>query len=419
MDISKKNKIFIEVSDSSTSETYILSHRLVFTNDSETYNTYAKYRESDKDYISSFAVIYTNKDTKRNSCIIITDLKDTLVSGICGYYNSGKLVDVVSFSDIDYTTDVKNRLLRKNYTTNELIIMRAETAALVLNLLKRHPEYFIAKSIRVQAKKKNSKSVTVNEYRFDSKYFTHDYISDKYSMLDRVIIPDNYQEYDPNNYLNPVFPLQDCVIIGEINGSMCVDYEGNIISLNNTDTLISVIHVDKNILSIKSWTSGEDGNIIMLIDCIYNLQLGKIVKVISPNDSRNLEYALSLTKSNIKKYIDIFKYMSYHSEDIFKKDVIIGSIETSSNYTPKANNKPRFETNLCSRKIYRITKKVIPVTEAEAKEKRKYTPCQYAVTVKGHFRHYKSGKVIWVEHYIRNKDKEFKPKDYVDKKKEG
>lgn len=103
----------------------------------------------------------------------------------------------------------------------------------------------------------------------------------------------------------------------------------------------------------------------------------------------------------------------------FQNDVVTGSIESSSNYTPKANDKPRFETSICSHKVYGITKKVIPVTEAEAKEKRKYTPCQYAVTVKGHFRHYKSGKVIWVEHFIRNKDKEFKPKDYVDKKKEG
>ena len=102
-----------------------------------------------------------------------------------------------------------------------------------------------------------------------------------------------------------------------------------------------------------------------------------------------------------------------------KKDVVIGSINASSNYTPKTNDKPRFETSICSHKVYGITKKVIPVTEVEAREKRKYTPCQYAVTVKGHFRHYKSGKVIWVEHYIRNKDKEFKPKDYVDKKKEG
>lgn len=309
-------------------------------------------------------------------------------------------------------------MFKRNYTISESIIMRLQSAALAFNLLKMHPEYFTAKIIRVQSKKKSSKFVNVNEYIFDSKYFAHDYIGDNYSMLDRVVIPDNYQEYDPNNYLKPVFPLQDCVILSEVKGRMCVDYDGNLISSNNTDTSISVVHVNKNMLSIKSWSaSEEDGSIIMIIDCIYNLQLERMVKVIYPNnDNMNLEYALEAIKDDIKIWIDIFKYMSYHADDISKKDVIIGSIEGSSNYTSKANDKPRFETNMCSRKVYGITKKVIPVTEAEAKEKRKYTPCQYAVTVKGHFRHYKSGKVIWVENFIRNKDKEFKPKDYVDKK---
>lgn len=392
-----------------------------FSNNNATYNKYEKYDGLDENYISSFVVIFINKNLKRSSGIIITNLKGNLVSGICGDdydHNSGKLVNTISFSDIDYTISVRKGMFKRNYTISESIIMRLQSAALAFNLLKMHPEYFTAKIIRVQSKKKSSKFVNVNEYIFDSKYFAHDYIGDNYSMLDRVVIPDNYQEYDPNNYLKPVFPLQDCVILSEVKGRMCVDYDGNLISSNNTDISISVVHVNKNMLSIKSWSaSEEDGSIIMIIDCIYNLQLERMVKVIYPNnDNMNLEYALEAIKDDIKIWIDIFKYMSYHADDISKKDVIIGSIEGSSNYTSKANDKPRFETNMCSRKVYGITKKVIPVTEAEAKEKRKYTPCQYAVTVKGHFRHYKSGKVIWVENFIRNKDKEFKPKDYVDKK---
>lgn len=43
--------------------------------------------------------------------------------------------------------------------------------------------------------------------------------------------------------------------------------------------------------------------------------------------------------------------------------------------------------------------------------KRERRSPKYAYSVRGHFRHYKSGKVIWVEQYIRG-DKEKKSKTY-------
>ena len=183
--------------------------------------------------------------------------------------------------------------------------------------------------------------------------------------------------------------------------------------------------ISKSTISIKAYALNIDGKGEIISNCIYDFKSGNFERISDDNfvDTvrANVSEVIDEAGDNdiINLCIDVLKYMAYHVELVSKKDVVTGSIESSSNYTSKVNDKPRFETSICSRKVYGITKKVIPVTEVEAREKRKYTPCQYAVTVKGHFRHYKSGKVIWVEHFIRNKDKEFKPKDYVDKKKEG
>ena len=38
--------------------------------------------------------------------------------------------------------------------------------------------------------------------------------------------------------------------------------------------------------------------------------------------------------------------------------------------------------------------------------KRKYTPCESAFSVRGHYRHYKSGKVVYVHPYEKNAGKE-------------
>lgn len=39
--------------------------------------------------------------------------------------------------------------------------------------------------------------------------------------------------------------------------------------------------------------------------------------------------------------------------------------------------------------------------------------CEYAYTVSGHWRHYKNGKKVFIKSYVKNKDKEFKQKQYV------
>lgn len=419
MDVSKKNRLIIKIGDD-YNDTVIVNDRLYDSNNSSMYDTYSRYNPLDKEYISSFVIIF---GYKHKSGIVVTNVKDiNTISVTYGDYdqNSGKLINTISLTDIDYNIYIKRT--RFDHSVKELITMCAQSAAAFLNLLKFHPEYFISKVIHMQGKKKNSKIIKINEYYLDAKYFAYDYIGEDYSKMDRIIVPDDYRMYDQNNYLKSVFPLQSGIVsFGPdneiINEGEEEDDDGPYI--RHTASIIA-FHVSEDKLFLKMWLANDDnGKLTLCTDCAYNLKSKKIDNFMPATKDSDPEDVFVIAQFYVDFTIDVLKYMAYHIEIVSKKDVIINSIENVNNPDSKANAKPRFETSICSHKVYEITKKVIPVTEAEAKEKRKYTPCQYAVTVNGHFRHYKSGKVIWVEHYIRNKDKEFKPKDYVDKKKEG
>jgi hypothetical protein len=419
MDISKKNKLIIKISGD-YNDTVIVNDRLYDANNPSMYDTYARYNPLDKDYISSFAIIF---GYKHKSGIVVTNVKDiNTISVTYGDYDqsSGKLINTTSLTDIDYHTYIRRTKL--DYSIKELITMCAQSAVAFLNLLKFHPEYFISKIIHVQGKKKNSKPIKVNEYYLDTKHFAYDYIGEDYSKIDRIVVPDDYKMYDQNDYLKPVFPLQSGVVSFSPSNEIInegEEEEDDGPYINHTASIVT-FHVSEDKLFLKVWLANDDdGKLTLCVDCAYNLKSKKIDNFIPATKDSDPEDVFGSSQFYVDFTIDVLKYMAYHVEIMSKKDVPINSIENVNNPTPKLNDKPRFETSICSHKVYGITKKVIPVTEAEAKEKRKYTPCQYAVTVKGHFRHYKSGKVIWVEHYIRNKDKEFKPKDYVDKKKEG
>lgn len=49
---------------------------------------------------------------------------------------------------------------------------------------------------------------------------------------------------------------------------------------------------------------------------------------------------------------------------------------------------------------------IVYSSSQESPAKRKYTPCENAFSVRGHYRHYKSGKVVYVRPYEKNTGKE-------------
>lgn len=413
MDIEKLDRIVLRVEENGCSEGMIFRNRLNAL-DPEMKDIF-EYQNDDniiKPFFNNTAFVIGK------STFVINDICDhtkfTITSGM--YTSSGK------FTSAKRTLDITKVYGGIEYNAFSMMINIAIDIARAMTYA---PEYVRTKIVTVPSKKKNKKPIRIREYRFDYKLFIEDYIGSRYSKWDRISIGDNYSLYDPNNILVPVFPLQHGVITSGFENLTSIQNDKNIISKIITMKMAIAFNViTKSTISIKAYALNNDGKGEIILNCIYNFKSNTFERVLDdiPVDTVR-DNVLKIVDAGdndiIHLCIDVLKYMAYHVELVSKKDIVTGSIESSSNYTPKANDKPRFETSICSHKVYGITKKVIPVTETEAKEKRKYTPCQYAVTVKGHFRHYKSGKVIWVEHFIRNKDKEFKPKDYVDKKKEG
>lgn len=413
MDIEKLDRIVLRVEENGCSEGMIFRNRLNAL-DPEMKDIF-EYQNDDniiKPFFNNTAFVIGK------STFVINDICDhtkfTITSGM--YTSSGK------FTSAKRTLDITKVYGGIEYNAFSMMINIAIDIARAMTYA---PEYVRTKIVTVPSKKKNKKPIRIREYRFDYKLFIEDYIGSRYSKWDRISIGDSYSLYDPNNILVPVFPLQHGVITSGFENLTSIQNDKNIISKIITMKMAIAFNViTKSTISIKAYALNNDGKGEIILNCIYNFKSNTFERVLDdiPVDTVR-DNVLKIVDAGdndiIHLCIDVLKYMAYHVELVSKKDIVTGSIESSSNYTPKANDKPRFETSICSHKVYGITKKVIPVTEAEAKEKRKYTPCQYAVTVKGHFRHYKSGKVIWVEHFIRNKDKEFKPKDYVDKKKEG
>lgn len=434
MDISKMNKLFID-SELKNSQRDILLSRIMNTNDDNDVSIYLRDQSIIQQFIGNTAII-----TGHGSFIIITHIDHDNVSIMVGgtdpsrNYKITSSVDKDTYSikdvyaqDISYMLNKKTVVLTENYTDDYI---RWTLAGIIIqfHILAMHPEYYDQKVVYAKntSKKGNKAPHRVIEYRLNKRYFINDYIGARYSKWDRISIGNNYNLYDPNSILIPVFPLQHGVITSGFENLTSRYDDRAVISRNITMKLAIAFNViSKSTISIKAYALNIDGKGEIISNCIYDFKSGTFERISDDNfvDTvrANVSEVIDEAGDNdiINLCIDVLKYMAYHVELVSKNDVVTGSIKGSSNYTPKTNDKPRFETSICSRKVYGITKKVIPVTEAEAKEKRKYTPCQYAVTVKGHFRHYKSGKVIWVEHFIRNKDKEFKPKDYVDKKKEG
>lgn len=413
MDIEKLDRIVLRVEENGCSEGMIFRNRLNAL-DPEMKDIF-EYQNDDniiKPFFNNTAFIIGK------STFVINDICDhtkfTITSGM--YTSSGK------FTSAKRTLDITKVYGGIEYNAFSMMINIAIDIARAMTYA---PEYVRTKIVTLPSKKKNKKPIRIREYRFDYKLFIEDYIGSRYSKWDRISIGDNYSLYDPNNILVPVFPLQHGVITSGFENLTSIPNDKNIISKIITMKMAIAFNViTKSTISIKVYALNNDGRGEIILNCIYNFKSNTFERVLDdiPVDTVRdnvLKVVDAGDNDIIHLCIDVLKYMAYHVELVSKKDVVTGSIESSSNYTPKTNDKPRFETSICSHKVYGITKKVIPVTEAETKEKRKYTPCQYAVTVKGHFRHYKSGKVIWVEHFIRNKDKEFKPKDYVDKKKEG
>lgn len=71
---------------------------------------------------------------------------------------------------------------------------------------------------------------------------------------------------------------------------------------------------------------------------------------------------------------------------------------------PQGKNHRSTESKPADRVIH--LKPIVYSSSSESPAKRKYTLCENAFSVRGHYRHYKSGKVVYVRPYEKNTGKE-------------
>lgn len=62
--------------------------------------------------------------------------------------------------------------------------------------------------------------------------------------------------------------------------------------------------------------------------------------------------------------------------------------------------------------IIRISDIICTPVEASTRGFRSYTKPTREISVRGHYRHYRSGKTIWIDEYKKNTGKDKKPKKY-------
>lgn len=103
------------------------------------------------------------------------------------------------------------------------------------------------------------------------------------------------------------------------------------------------------------------------------------------------------------KFAFLMAFMVYYREEL----PVVSRIHNVSKKAKKGSKKPR-NCRLIT-KVYKIEN----IDEIAAQTlKRPYTKPDTSVTARGHYRHYKNGKVVWIESYTRYKDKGSQRKVY-------
>ena len=99
----------------------------------------------------------------------------------------------------------------------------------------------------------------------------------------------------------------------------------------------------------------------------------------------------------------------------YRTPVIIKDTESTTRLVRSKLRKTKFSQTVKAYEsyCYLLRKKVIRRYRKDKNAPKQYkSPCEYSYMVRGHYRHYKSGKVIWIEPYIVNEGKPFRAKTY-------
>ena len=289
---------------------------------------------------------------------------------------------------------------------------------LVMNLFNYCNDFFDKKEIALGGKNKKKKFLA--SYTFNFKKFESEFIG--VNSYDSIIVK-NYQHFfDPSHKIKNIFPFNR--VIARISPD----------SLDNIDLIISFDRINDSKIILKLYEMhrinlyGQKENnwgVSRQCEVEYNpikdsFEISNLsIDYESISDEEKQSIANDLFDA-IDYLFDIFKYIIFNTKKVEGGKIYFNESSVCTTTTnKKRSDKYRNNIDMCST-VYEIDgQKVKQVDESIISENhRQVKPCEYAFTVRGHHRHLKDGRLIWVKSYIKNKDKEFKPKNYIDMKKE-
>ena len=118
-----------------------------------------------------------------------------------------------------------------------------------------------------------------------------------------------------------------------------------------------------------------------------------------------LQYDNTAEKEALK-YHALMMFMKYYREEI--------KVERHKEHRPAKHKKKRKtrQTLPLVRRVYTVAEFDKDELEKPEQAKRKYTKPEHEVSVRGHLRRYKSGKVVWIRPSVRYKGKVKQHKEY-------
>ena len=177
--------------------------------------------------------------------------------------------------------------------------------------------------------------------------------------------------------------------------------------INNNEVYLNTYDKNNNIISRIEFEYGEDKKDFeeeFTYDKMYNIMN-------KSNNSDDLMFGFNLL------YTIIFVTSIWYIATTRNTTKYVYEQKTPIITSRKKNIVKVSDTKVISTPIYDISKIKTKKVEGLIKHRKGWT-YSHAFQVHGHYRHYKDGKVIFVNSYIKGKDKEFKPQTIELKPKE-
>lgn len=177
--------------------------------------------------------------------------------------------------------------------------------------------------------------------------------------------------------------------------------------INNNEVYLNTYDKNNNIISRIEFEYGEDKKDFeeeFTYDKMYNIMN-------KSNNSDDLMFGFNLL------YTIIFVTSIWYIATTRNTTKYVYEQKTPVITSRKKNIVRVSDTKVISTPIYDISKIKTKKVEGLIKHRKGWT-YSHAFQVHGHYRHYKDGKVIFVNSYIKGKDKEFKPQTIELKPKE-